>query len=127
LTTAKIVPFEEQKILKRATAAEQVYNFIVSCGDEGAMLMEIYDASPKIGQRQIRYCVREFVSQKLLNTQSTCRCGRGTVYIAKSAMKNKPYKNKRGRTMHIINRKLVSKKQYSDGKVMGADGKRVEV
>jgi len=42
-------------------------------------------------------------------------------------MKNKPYKNKRGRTMHIINRKLVSKKQYSDGKVMGADGKRVEV
>lgn len=115
--------FEEQKLPKRVTVGEKVYNFLVNAGDNGAMLMEIYDSLPDVGERHIRQCVREFVSKNLLDTKTTCRCGRGTIYIAKSAMKLKPYK-RRETIIHKVNLKKMDIKPRKDGKQLN-NGKRV--
>ena len=126
ISKIKKVTFEEQKVLKRTTAGERVFDFINSCGDDGAMLMEIYDGLPDVGERHIRQCVREFVSKNFLDTKFTCRCGRGTIYVAKSAMRLKPYK-RRETIIHKVHQKSMHTKQYKDGKTLGKDGKRVKV
>jgi predicted DNA-binding transcriptional regulator len=77
----------------------QLWNFICDCGERGAMLMEMYQKFPNISERHVRTKVKEFTIKGMLSTEHTCRCGRGTIYIAKKFAKSKPLTNISKRSM----------------------------
>lgn len=82
MTVIKQVTFEEDTP-SSASFGERVWDFLSSCGEDGALLMELYSHFPNSADRHIRYKIKEFTIRGMLETDHTCRCGRSTIYTAK--------------------------------------------
>lgn len=88
-SVVKSVTFEEEQTSSDVPFDEQVWDFIANCGEDGALLSEIYAEFPASSDRHVRYKIKEFTIKNMLDTDHTCRCGRSTIYIAKSYKKSK--------------------------------------
>jgi len=117
----KTVMFEEQKVPEHLSIAETVYDTIMDAGAEGVMFQELYDTIPNAGPRHIRSIVRTYVGQGLVDTEHTCRCGRGTIYTGVTAKK---LKTLRRPARNILNNKTIDSKKKKDGKEL-IGGKRI--
>jgi hypothetical protein len=117
----KTVMFEEQKVPGTLSFSELVFDTIMDAGNEGIMLMELYDAIPNAGERHLRGIVRRFVGQGIIDTSNTCRCGRGTIYIGLAAKKMRTLRKLN--TKAALSNKNIDIKKRKDGKEL-VDGKR---
>ena len=99
MTKVKKVTFEEDNT-SSIPFDQKVWDFLTSCGEDGALLMEMYENFPNSTDRYIRYKVKEFTIKGMVDTGRTCRCGRSTIYTAKKYKKSKAIVKPTAKNIH---------------------------
>lgn len=109
MTKVKTVTLQEDVVVKDTPFEERLWNFLADCGKVGAMFQEMYEEFPEVTERHIRTKIRDFINRELIDITHSCRCGRGTIYIAKSFKKYDSIANLNNRTVY---NKVKDMKQY---------------
>lgn len=105
MSKVKAVTFQEEGG-SPPLLATRLWEFITNCGEKGAMLAEMYEEFPNDCARNVRTKVKDFTNQKLLDTTNTCRCSRGTIYIAKKFKNAPPLVKISGQSMANKNKEM---------------------